>query len=67
MLDEACGVIMSRAGCGWVVQQADHCTGAGLSGEPGQGTLTCLAGTVESDHSGIGHCFGQEFLSSAGN
>jgi hypothetical protein len=67
MLDEACGVVMSRAGGGRVIQQADHRTRAGLSGEPGQGALARLAGTVKSDNPGIGQRFGQKFLGSTWN
>ena len=67
MLDKTRGVIVGRTGRSRVVQQADHRTGAGLGGEPGQGAFARLAGTVESDHTGVGHRFGQEFLSPTGN
>jgi hypothetical protein len=67
MLDEAGGVIVGRAQCSWVVQQADYRTRACLSGEPGESALTGLSSTIESDNTGICQCFGQELLSSAGN
>ncbi len=65
MVDELCWIILGRAQCRRVVQQADNGIGATCGYQSGQRALSGLPSTVDQHDSGIGKSLGDQGFGAA--